>query len=211
MAATDSKRKRSITRLFVSDDGQTSGRASMTTHTVVFKYADDTESRFDLSLIGLDLSKPSVARAAAAFGVSTTAGNAGNTAAASEGTDDPEFIKKEVDDRLSTIAPAFKDPNDRSQGVWAAEREAGAPRTGLLLEAAIAFRESELKKSADPEWLAKMREKLQDKDFVKNLQGDAKFKGHLERLKLEKAQERAAKAAANAKAGGTDTASAALG
>ena len=206
MAATDSKRKRSITRLFINDDGQTSGRASMTTHTVVFKYADDTESRFELKRIGLDVSKPSVARAAAAFGVSTTAGNAGNTAAASEGTDDPEFIKAEVDDRLETIAP-----NDGSPGVWAAEREAGAPRTGLLLEAAIAFRQSELKKEADPEWLAKMREKLQDKDFVKNLQGDAKFKGHLERLKLEKAQERAAKAAAAAKAGGSDTASAALG
>lgn len=198
--AETTKRKRSITRLFINDDGSIVGRASESTHTVVFKYADDTESRFELKRIGVDVSKPSVARAAAAFGVSTTAGNAGNTAAAAEGTDDPEFIKAEVDDRLDTIAPS-----DGTPGVWAAEREAGAPRTGLLLEAFTAYRKAELGKDADPEWLAKTRERLQDKDFVKKLQTDAKFKGHLERIKLEKATARAAKAAEAAKAGGAPT------
>lgn len=191
--AEASKRKRSITRLFINDDGSTSGRATETTHTVVFKYADDSETRFDLRKIGVDTSKPSVARAAAAFGVSTSAGNAGNTAAAAEGTDDPEFIRGEVEDRLDTIAP-----NDGSPGVWAAEREAGAPRTGLLLEACIAFRKQHSNKDADPQWLADTRTKLQDKDFVKNLQGDGRFKAILEQLKLKKAEERAAKAAASA-------------
>lgn len=202
MAATDSKRKRSITRLFVNDDGSTSGRATEGTHTVVFKYADDSETRFDLKRIGLDVSKPSVARAAAAFGISTSAGNAGNTAAAAEETDDPEFIRSEVEDRLDTIAP-----NDGSQGVWAAERVAGAPRTGLLLEACIAFRKQFANKDADPEWIAAQREKLQDKDTVKSLQADARFKGILEGIKLQKAQERASKAAdaaSGAKAGQAD-------
>jgi len=61
------------------------------------------------------------------------------------------------------------------------------------------------KAEADPEWIARTREKLQDKDFVKNkLLANAQFKAIQERLKLQKAQANAAKAEASAKGSTSD-------
>lgn len=189
MAEAKTPRVRSITRLFVNDDGKVTARATETTHTVVFKFADDSETRFDLKRIGVDTSKPSVARAAAAFGVSTSAGNAGNTAAAAQETDDPEAVREAVEDRLDVFAP-----EDGSPGEWSAEREAGAPRTSMLLEALAALRKE---KGADtsPEKMAAFRAKFADKDYAKQQMAYPPFRAHYEKIKAAKAAERAAKAA----------------
>jgi len=210
MAETDKTRNTGqLRRLFVNDDGEPTPRATTRTHTVVFKYKDDSETRFALQQIGVDISKPSVARAAAAFGVSTSAGNAANTAAAAasksgefeeDSAEHIDFLRSEVEDRLSDFTG-----KDGQPGLWSADRVAGAPRTGLLLEACILFRKEVQKAEADPEWIARTREKLQDKDFVKNkLLANAQFKAIQERLKLQKAQANAAKAEASAKGSTSD-------
>jgi hypothetical protein len=214
MAETDKTRNTGqLRRVFVNDEGDPTPRATNSTHTVVFKYKDNSETRFDLRQIGVDCSKPSVARAAAAFGVSTSAGNAANTAAANaskqgefeeDSTEHIEFLREEVEDRLADFLG-----KDGKPGIWSAERVAGAPRTCILLEAAIAYRTTVQKAEADATWLARTRERLQDKDHVKKLQSNAEFRAILDNLKLEKQKANAAKSAAAAK-GDTGSAAALL-
>ena len=192
MAETQ-KRPRSITRLFLNEDGVVTARAREDTVTVIFKYQDEKETRFDLAKIfGGKLPQAGVGRAAAAFGISTSAGNAGNTAAAASETDDPDVVREAVEDRLEVFSP-----EDGSPGEWSAEREAGGPRTSILLEALVAFRK-ERGAESPADKIAAFREKFKDKDYTKKQMASAAFRAHYERIKAEKAQARAAKAAQEA-------------
>lgn len=203
MAETKTPKTRIVLRLFVNDDGSVTPRAQNDTNTVVLKYANEQESRLPLAKVFAGgLPQPCVGRAAAAFGIATSAGNAGTTAAHQAETDDPEIVREAVEERLDTFAPS-----DGSPGEWSTEREAGAPRTSMLLEAAVAFRQAETGKSADEAWVTSTRAKLADKDYVKKLMSSEKFRPHFERIKLAKQQARAAKAEEAAKSADAGAAS----
>lgn len=90
---------------------------------VGFAYTDGEESVLDLKdVFGGSLPPPSVGRAAAAFGINTSAGNAGNTvgkdATAAE-------VREAIEARLETF----------TNGRWTSERAEGGPRPSMFFEA----------------------------------------------------------------------------
>lgn len=192
---TPSKREARIQRFFLNEGSdEPTGRAQENTHTIGFKFVkNDEEIRFELAKVfGGSLPPPSVGRAAAAFGVSTSAGNAGNTAASTAGSDDPEVAMEAVNKRLEQL----------ESGEWSAERDDGTPRTSLLMEAFIAWR-IDNKAPVDEAAMAPHREKFKDKEHVSKIMAHPQIRAKLEAMKAERAvkraQEKAAKAAESAR------------
>lgn len=197
MAEAKSKRPRILTRLFLHDDGSTTPRSKNDVNTVIFKFEDETEVRFPLApIFGGTLPAPGVGRAAAAFGINTSAGNTIGTLDKDEdGNVHPDDVKVAVEDRLATF----------TAGRWSEESAAGGPGTSLRLETMIKFRKDVNGKDADDAWKTAMRAKLEDdKEFWKNLMGDPAFRTVHEALKAERAASRA-KAAAEKSKGLTST------
>ena len=197
MAEAKTTKGRVLRRLFAHDDGSVTGRAGLDVNTVIFKLEDEREIRDELAkYFGGKLPPPCVGRAAAAFGINTSAGNVVGTLERERdedgkitGTPHPDDVFEALNDRLET----FK------AGRWAEESAAGGPRTSLMLETAIKFRKEVQGKDSDPDWLAKTRERFEDdKDFTKKLLSDPQFRAIHEGIKLERAQARATAAAQKA-------------
>ena len=188
MAETTKKPRRSVThRFFISRNGEESARATPDTKTIVIKSAqrEDLEARFELAdAFGGTLPPPCVGLAAAAFGILTSAGNAGGSAEKDGDEHDPEDVIEAVSDRFKVF----------SSGVWAAERGEGGPRTTILLEALKRYRESHGADVSDAK-MEEFRTKLADPDYKKKYLSDQGFRAVLEKLKLERQTRRAEEAA----------------
>ena len=184
--ATEAKRESKVQRIFISEDGEAHARATLDTTQVVFKYADGNETRFDLSTVfpGGALPAPCVGRAAAAFGINTSAGNlAGPLSSADE-------IREAVEGRLEDFA----------SGAWTTARESGN-RPSDLLEAWIVFRTQNGSPVTD-NWRAGASEKLKDEDFREQVIKEPQIAAALAKIKADRAAVRAAAAAQAAKGKG---------
>ena len=180
--AETKKRVRTIDRLFVNEDGSVVSRATINVAHVAFKYADEKETRFDLAKIfGGKLPPPCVGRAAAAFGISTSAGNAGNTAAAADESDDPAIVREAVEERLEVFVP-----EDGSAGEWSGERAPGGPRTSYLLEAWTTYRQ-EMKAPVDDARIAKFHEDRKDRTKVNDWMKVPRFREIYEGIRAKSA------------------------
>jgi len=197
--ADSKKRSAILTRLFIHESDKTPRpRAGLDVTDIVFKYADDHETRVPLAqYFGGTLPAPGVGRAAAAFGINTSAGNTIGTlererdASGKLAEPDPADVKAAVEDRLETF----------TAGRWAAEEGAGGPGVGTRLLSLIAYREKS-GKTADETWKAKMRERLEeDKDFWKSLVANDAFRAVHEGLVAERAAAKAKSAASKAASG----------
>jgi len=162
MAEETSKRKRTLTRLFEHEsEPKVRPRADLDVTAVIFQYEDGKSTRFSLAdIFPGGLPKPCVARAAAAFGVNTSAGNAGNTL----DSDAPDDIRDAVEGRLELF----------SAGKWSQERQGGGPRTSILLEAIVEYRKGHGLPVGDSD-LQKYRDRFDDKDAVKAWMADPDF------------------------------------
>ena len=178
-----------IQRIFHHADGEQSGRARKDTVAITFKCQNGATGTVDMAKVfGGTLPPPSVGRAAAAFGVSTTIGNAGNTAGADdkkarglkrEDDPDPEIVFNALMSRLEKVVPP-----DGTEGEWTTARETG-PRTSLMLEAIVAYRTAKGRPVND-EVLAKYRASLRDIDYVKRTMADPDFRVIYEKMRVEK-------------------------
>lgn len=124
------KREVKVQRWFLTESNPSERvpRATNDVTIVGFTFADGTESQIDLKdIFGGSYPPVSVGRAAAAFGINTSAGNAANTA--EEKT--PAGLKDAVDARLETF----------HEGRWSAERAEGGPRSSLFFDALLAYRQ----------------------------------------------------------------------
>jgi hypothetical protein len=154
MAMQAAKRERSIVRLFKNASSEElAGRAGLDCEAVIFKFPDDTEEEVDLAeFFGGHLPPPCVGRAAAAFGLNTSIGNAGNTAKEEDGSKaSPETQIEAVKTRIEVLR----------QGKWASDAIGGGARPSLLLAAIKEYREAN-KAPTDDEKMAEIRQKLRD-------------------------------------------------
>lgn len=196
MAQSSPDSKRSIYRLFKTENGQIGPRATLDCTAVIFKFDDDTVEEIDLAeVFGGSLPPPCVGRAAAAFGISTSAGNAGNTIPKEEGqTKVPASeIRAAVADRLQTFL----------EGQWSTDRGgSGAP--SLFIEAARRYRQA---KGADVSEakMAELAAKIKaNPDLQKDYQKIPQFMVVLEEVKAENAAKRLAALKAKAAESGAD-------
>lgn len=155
-------------------DELTSRATPETTH-VVFKVLGNGQViEFDLrDVFGGTLPPPCVARAAAAFGINTSAGN---MLTGVENPDDPEEVAEAIEHRLES----FK------AGRWSAEREGGGGRPKLIWLALLAFR-AEQGAPTDDAAMAKFKPMLDEKEKVKSWMANEKFMRHYLRIKEERA------------------------
>ena len=198
--ATSKKREQPIlTRLFVHDNGHVGPRAGLDVNTVVFKYQDDKETRVELAqFFGGSLPAPGVGRAAAAFGIQTSAGNTVGTVERERdeagkiiGDPHPDDVREAVEDRIATFLA----------GRWASEAGPGGPGTSSKMDTLIKFRTEVLKQPADDEWQAKVRAQLEeDENWWKTLLQDPQFRSVHATLQAERAAARAKAAAEKAAA-----------
>ena len=202
MAEQKAKKSRSIKRSFISDSGETSPRATNDTKTVVLTYENEQSHSLDLAQVfGGSLPGPCVGRAAAAFGLSTSLGNAGNTAAYAKAKEtgeeaDPDTIWEAVNDRLENIL----------RGEWAEEREGAGPPTTLLIETFKVFRQQVVGKPVvdaqgnvtDQARIDDFKKAIADKATRDGYLKDPEFGSLYEKLKYERAVERRKSQAAQA-------------
>src|SRR5262245_7553157 len=192
---------RSITRSFVNDSGVESARATNDAKVVVLTFANKYQIKYDLSeAFGGSLPAPSVGRAAAAFGLSTSLGNAGNTAGAEAapvvGTDDegrpikgeadPNDIIEAVEERLARL----------KEGTWAAEREGAGPPTTIMVEAFVEYRKVKGLSHDEPR-IDRFREDIKDKGTREQFMADADYRRVYEGIRSAKAIARATQVAAS--------------
>src|SRR5689334_4312081 len=172
---------RSITRLFVNESSaEPTPRAANDTTAVILRFANKYEIKYDLAeAFGGSLPAPSVGRAAAAFGLSTSLGNAGNTAGAEAapvvGTDedgrpikgeaDPNDIIEAVEERLARL----------KEGTWAAEREGAGPPTTIMVEAFVEYRKVK-GLSIDEARIDRFRDDIKDKGTREQFMADADYR-----------------------------------
>ncbi len=194
--ATEAKRDPILVRLFSHDNGHVGPRANLDVNAVIFKYQNGNETRVELAqFFGGSLPGPCVGRAAAAFGINTSAGNTIGTLDREKDPETgklvpphPDDVQREVEDRIST----FKD------GRWSSEAGPGGGGTSTKMETLIAYRTKVLKQAADEAWQAKVRKQLEeDENWWKTLLQDPDFRSVHATLTAERAAARA-KAAAEA-------------
>ncbi len=129
---------------------------------------------FPLSLVfGGKLPPPCVARAAASFGINTSAGN---MLTGVNNPDDPEEVAEAIEQRLSSFA----------EGRWSAERAGGGGRPKLIWLALIRMRQN-LGAPVDDNAMAKFKPMLDDKEKVKEWMANAKFQAALASIQAERA------------------------
>lgn len=149
--------KTRIQRWYLHDSNMTerTARAGLDVNTVGFTFADGTETQVELSkLFGGSLPAPSVGRAAAAFGINTSAGNAANTAGKGSTVEETINLGKEaIEARLETFA----------EGRWTTERAEGGPRPSLFFDALKVFREQNGADTSDAR-MAALRAEFADAD-----------------------------------------------
>ena len=183
MAMTDeapekATRPAKVNRLFrhQGSDELTSRATNETTHVIFRVVKSGQEIVFDLAQLfpGKKLPEPCVARAAAAFGVNTAAGNM-LTGLEDVEKEDPEAVAEAIEHRLATFA----------DGRWSAEREGGGGRPKLIWIALLAFRQ-EKGQPVDEASMAKFKAKVDDKEAVKSWMANAGFQKHYLRIQAER-------------------------
>ena len=175
---TTTRAEKSI-REFYNAAGEKSARAGLETTGVVLRLAGVDDFSLD---IPYDSLTPEVARAAALFGVVTTVTNT----IGKKGMTTDEMIEA-LEARAETLM----------NGIWTAERASG-PRTSDVLTALIRYRESKGAAVTD-EWKADMAKRLaEDTDFAADVRSRPAVAVLVETIKLERQQDRIAKAKAKA-------------
>jgi len=192
---------RSIVRSFISEAGEETPRATNDAKAVVLTFANKYKIQYDLvDAFAGTLPAPSVGRAAAAFGLSTSLGNAGNTAGAENapvvGTDedgrpikgeaDPNDIIEAVEERLARL----------KEGTWAAEREGAGPPTTIMVEAFVEYRKAKGLSFDEPR-IERFREDIKDKGTREQFMADADYRRVYEGIRSAKAIARATQVAAS--------------
>lgn len=174
-----SARAEKCTREFYATGGEKSARAGLESVGVVLRLAGVDDWSLD---IPYDSLTPEVARAAALFGVVTTVTNT----IGKRGMTTDEMIEA-LEARAETLM----------NGVWTAERASG-PRTSDVLLAFVRYRESK-GVATDDAWKASMAKRLvDDPDFAADVKSRPAIAVLVETIKLERQQERIAKAKAKA-------------
>ena len=170
-------RAEKCTREFYSADGEKSARAGLATTGVILRLAGVDDFALD---IPFDALSPEVQRAAALFGVVTTVTNT----IGKKGMTTDEMIEP-LEARAETL----------TSGIWTAERASG-PRTSDVLLALVRYRESK-GAQVDDAWKADMAKRLaDDADFAADVKSRPAVAVLIETIKLERQQERIAKAKA---------------
>lgn len=172
-------RSEKCSREFYNAAGEKSARAGLETTGVILRLVGADDFSLD---IPYDSLTPEVARAAALFGVVTTVTNT----IGRKGMTTDEMIEA-LEARAETLM----------NGVWTAERASG-PRTSDVLTALIRYRESKGAAVTD-EWKADMAKRLaEDADFAADVRSRPAVAVLVETIKLERQQDRIAKAKAKA-------------
>lgn len=185
--ASKGKRIEKVKREYLDADGKVIGaRCVNEAHAVTITLVKSNYA------VTLDASKmaPDVLRAAALYGAANSITNTVGKA----GLSDAE-MEEALFDRYSRI---FED------GVWA--EGATGPRTTDLLEALIRYRRSQNAEHG-AEWQEKMKTRLQDEAYAKEIRSRDFIAVHLESIKLERQQARlraAQEKATTSKADATD-------
>lgn len=178
-AGKGSRGPNKIQRYYLQESAPNEQRARVAndvTH-VCFLFEDGERLQWDLAkAFGGTLPPASVGRAAAAFGINTSAGNAANTA------DDktPAGMREAVIDRLEKF----------EAGIWSAERAEGGPRTTIFFEALMRFRASR-KSDVSEAKMAELRETYSDKKKREQALTNAALREVYEQVRHEAAMERA--------------------
>ncbi len=182
--------KTRIQRWYLHDSNMTerTARAGLDVNTVGFTFADGTETQVELSkLFGGSLPAPSVGRAAAAFGINTSAGNAANTAGKGSTVEETINLGKEaIEARLETFA----------EGRWTTERAEGGPRPSLFFDALRKFRADRGADVSDAR-MAQLRLDYAEPEKRNAYLSIPEFKTVYLQLQHERQMEKAAKAAAD--------------
>lgn len=189
--APESKREIKVQRWFLTESSPSEpvSRATNDVTIVGFTFADGSSSQLDLKdVFGGSYPPIGVGRAAAAFGINTSAGNAANTA--DEKT--PAGLKDAVDARLETFG----------EGRWSAERAEGGPRASLFFDALFAYRQRHGADTSEAKQ-AELRTAYAEPEAKKAALGNAEFKKVYLQLQHERAMAQADK-------GSTGTAAALL-
>ena len=181
--AEKTKRSRSVIRSFrlESNPNELVTRSGNDVTHVIFR-ALDAEGKDEGEPITVDLAKmfggtlppASVGRAAAAFGISTSIGNAGNTS---------DETYEAMVDRFETL----------EAGEWTTERASSGPTTTLVLEALVEYRRRNGKETSDAE-KASFRETLKNKEKRESYMRNEGFAAVYAELKVQRAVAAAAKA-----------------
>ena len=174
-------------RYFRLSDGTYVSRANNDVVGFRFDVLDETGEVFESFEGNFDDYNESVIRAAAMWGMMTSAGN---TTGGKSLT--PQERAELVADRLGLFA----------DGEWTGERQSG-PRSSQLLEAIIAVRAAGGAETTE-EQKATLATKLQDEEEKKKWMANGKVAAALAQIKAEAAMERAKKAAAKATADSDD-------
>lgn len=180
------KREVKVQRWFLTESNPTERvpRATNDVTIVGFTYADGTESQCDLKdVFGGTYPPVSVGRAAAAFGINTSAGNAANTA--EEKT--PAGLKEAVDARLETFT---------QDGRWSAERAEGGPRSSRFFDALLEYRRQNGADVSEAK-MAALRATYADPEQRKAAMGNGPFKKVYLQLQHERAMAAADKTGAD--------------
>lgn len=186
----DSDKKTRIQRWYLheSNPAERTARAGLDVTTVGFTFADGTESSVELAkLFGGTLPAPSVGRAAAAFGINTSAGNAANTAGKGATIEETITLAKEaIEARLETFG----------EGRWTTERAEGGPRPSLFFDALRKFRADRGADVSDAR-MAQLRLDYAEPEKRNAYLSIPEFKTVYLQLQHERQMEKAAKAAAD--------------
>lgn len=182
------KRDIKVQRWYLTESSPTEpvSRATNDVTIVGFSYADGSESRIDLKdVFGGSYPPVGVGRAAAAFGINTSAGNAANTAEEKS----PAGLKDAVDARLETFL----------EGRWSAERAEGGPRASLFFDAMYKFRQERGADVSDAK-MAEIRIKFAEPAAKKEAMLNTDFKKVFLALQYERQLAAAEKGEASASA-----------
>lgn len=185
-SAPEGTKRRTVTRWYLHDSNmdERTARAGLDVNTVGFTFEDGQEESIKLaSVFGGTLPPPCVGRAAAAFGINTSAGNAANTAENKTAVG----AREAVGARLETFA----------EGRWTTERAEGGPRASLFFDALIAFRQS---KGADVSEakIAELRQKFSEPEAKKAALATGEFKKFYLQMQMERQLAAAETAGGNA-------------
>lgn len=179
-------RERTTKRIFVNAEGEESARALPDTvgGRVIFVETDYVVELDFTSISGYNSIPNGVLRQGFAFGVMTSVTNTVGSS------------KLSIDEKIEACEARWE---AISKGTWQSEREGSGPRSNDYLEAAKRVQASSGKpwdETRTPLFLSKVSE---DEGYTKTLLKNDAFRAHMDAIKLERAQARAAKSAIKAK------------
>lgn len=184
-------RKTVLKRRFVGskNPAEDSPRADVDVEKIIFTFEENGEIRE----VHLSDFSDGILRAAAAFGLNTSLGNAVNTAKSEAGEGVEPTATERIgafDDRLAGL----------KAGTWSAERAEGGPRMGVFREALVDYRAANKAPVDDASIEAVLAKVAASDDLKKNFLKDEVFAAYYKAVQARKATEAAS--AAQAKASG---------